>query len=1015
MHAESDNGFLESQYSLRSLALLAMTFFLIVLVITVLFVVPKIDSIVESQSASDAQVDMVLQAQLFTNYVEGQQRLLQDVAQIPSLVNSAMLSDSSDPVLVDLMSNLVISGERGRMVLQDIAGRIVMQTVDDLQGAYTTDGAWFDEILAGAIPYHFQLLGQTGEKLTFKISVPIKYNGLAEGILSAEITAPLSQVFVSQAIDKQVAFKLVQGQITVATNSTHIEIINEQSVQLSLPMLTFIYITDDAIVQRREGELRNTLLLVLFSGLIVSFLIFAIYGYRAHAAEYSAQGERDFALQAYTIPILVACIGVVASVIAFVLVGSIQKKSLQNERISFAREHVQTIKERVSVSLEVMDAVAAFFYSTGYVSRQQFDTFTAFLEKDSINIQALAWIPNVLARERVAYEKNAALEGITDSKFKELGPDGTLRIAGERDLYFPVYYVNPLEGNEKVFGFDLASNSDRLAALSKATAAGEKIATSLVQLVEEVDSTTGLLIFHPIYHDRAARGITVDRDYSAVRGFVLLVLKADNIFGDLVRRNDAIQSTFVQDVTNKEKHENIFGDVKPDDQLTYSQSFNIAGRVWRVGTLVDTIDGHLLWIPTSILFSGLLISTFVTFILVNLIRRKAVVESIVKQRTADLKMLSSIAANSNEIFIVTEAEEHDEESGFGNILYVNDAFTHLTGYSASEVVGKDIKMLTGANTDTLKLEKMKASLMRGEGYQEEMINYTKDDKEYWVEMNFSPIRDERGNTIQYAAIYRDITDRIEFTKERERLIDELSSSNEELVRFAYVCSHDLQEPLRMIRSFSDKLRTHISEDLEGDAKGQKYFRFVIDGAARAQELIADILAYSSIDSDTQRLESTDGNKLLDDVKGVMEIVLQECGGTITHDVMPELHGNKTQLYQLFQNVLNNAVKYRKHGVPPRVHVKVVDFGELWQFSVSDNGIGMEQRHLDKIFDVFQRLHRRSEYAGTGVGLSICKKVVERHGGRLWVESEHDVGTTFHFTILKYSIKESVNGERRKVS
>lgn len=296
-----------------------------------------------------------------------------------------------------------------------------------------------------------------------------------------------------------------------------------------------------------------------------------------------------------------------------------------------------------------------------------------------------------------------------------------------------------------------------------------------------------------------------------------------------------------------------------------------------------------------------------------------------------------------------------------------------------------------------------------------MINYTKNGKEYCVDINIVPLRDDTGEIIQFAIVEREISDRKQAQVERAGLIDKLTDSNEELARFAFVCSHDLQEPLRMIRSFSEKLQTHIADDLIDDEKGKKYFRFITDGATRAQDLITDILSYSSIDSDTELLQSVDGSQLIDNIRDTMHVSLQNCGGTITRDTLPELQGNRTQLYQLFQNIINNAIKYQKSGTSPKVHISAIEAGQHWQFAFSDNGIGIEQRHLHKIFDVFQRLHRKSQYAGTGVGLSICKKVVERHGGTLWVESELGVGTVFYFTLLRPVVMETIHERQSKAS
>lgn len=237
-------------------------------------------------------------------------------------------------------------------------------------------------------------------------------------------------------------------------------------------------------------------------------------------------------------------------------------------------------------------------------------------------------------------------------------------------------------------------------------------------------------------------------------------------------------------------------------------------------------------------------------------------------------------------------------------------------------------------------------------------------------------------------------------EEKDKFIGQLSDSNEELARFAYVCSHDLQEPLRMIRSFSEKLMQHLEGRFDDDEKGQKYFRFIIDGAERSQNLIADILAYSSLDRVEKQFLPVSVSKLLEAISRDLESTISDKGGRLTYDPLPDVIGNHSQLYQLFQNLISNGFKYHRQGEVPQVHVGVMDSGDRWVFSVQDNGIGIEERYSDKIFEVFQRLHRQSQYTGTGVGLSICKKVVKRHGGEIWVKSTKDVGTLFYFTLMK---------------
>ena len=237
-------------------------------------------------------------------------------------------------------------------------------------------------------------------------------------------------------------------------------------------------------------------------------------------------------------------------------------------------------------------------------------------------------------------------------------------------------------------------------------------------------------------------------------------------------------------------------------------------------------------------------------------------------------------------------------------------------------------------------------------------------------------------------------------KEQDKLLEELAGSNEELARFAYVCSHDLQEPLRMVQSFSQKLERHLGNSLQDDERGQLYFKFVIDGAKRSQILIREILAYSEIDRDTNQIEKVNLNDIINVVKTNLSAPLDIINGKITYDPLPTIEGNKTQIYQLMQNLVNNGLKYQEPDEAPHIHISAEDLGHNWGISVKDNGIGIDPKYHNKIFEVFQRLHRRTEYAGTGIGLSICKKVVEKHKGKLSVSSAKGQGSTFTFTIPK---------------
>jgi len=237
--------------------------------------------------------------------------------------------------------------------------------------------------------------------------------------------------------------------------------------------------------------------------------------------------------------------------------------------------------------------------------------------------------------------------------------------------------------------------------------------------------------------------------------------------------------------------------------------------------------------------------------------------------------------------------------------------------------------------------------------------------------------------------------------------EELARSNQDLEQFAYVASHDLQEPLRMVTSYVQLLAQRYKDKLDSDA--DEFIGFAVDGAIRMWKLINDLLTYSRVGTRAKELEPTDCETVLNQSLNDLKVAIEERGAVVTHDPLPTVMADHPQLGQLFQNLIGNAIKFRGNE-PPRVHVSASRNDNGWTFSVRDNGIGIAPEYAERIFIIFQRLHGWKEYAGTGIGLAICKKIVERHGGRIWVESEVGKGTTFYFTLpaskaepLSYSV------------
>jgi hypothetical protein len=241
-------------------------------------------------------------------------------------------------------------------------------------------------------------------------------------------------------------------------------------------------------------------------------------------------------------------------------------------------------------------------------------------------------------------------------------------------------------------------------------------------------------------------------------------------------------------------------------------------------------------------------------------------------------------------------------------------------------------------------------------------------------------------------------------KEQSQILEALKQVNADLQQFAYVASHDLQEPLRMITGYLELLNRRYKGRLDTDA--DEFIRYAVNGAERMQEMVKDLLSYSRIGSHSTQSRLTDCDALLAKILTDLKEEIKESGAVISTDPLPNLHVNTALLYQVIQNLIGNAIKFRGDQ-PLEIHIGKVRKGDLWLFSVRDNGIGFDQKVAERIFIIFQRLHDKDGYSGTGIGLAITKKIVEHLGGEIWAESKPGVGSTFYFTISESGVSEKL--------
>ena len=334
----------------------------------------------------------------------------------------------------------------------------------------------------------------------------------------------------------------------------------------------------------------------------------------------------------------------------------------------------------------------------------------------------------------------------------------------------------------------------------------------------------------------------------------------------------------------------------------------------------------------------------------------------------------------------------------GEIVLLNVQAEKQFGYSRDELVGQKVKNIIPEGfaerlvADALRSAEDALAQQIGTGI--ELTARRKNGSNFPIELMLSPL--ESADGILVTAAIRDITTRKKAEAHLLDKVEELNRSNEELGQFAYIASHDLQEPLRMVASYTQLLSRRYKGKLDADA--DEFIAFAVDGASRMQRLIQDLLAYSRVGTKGQDLLNVSSENALQQALINLRGAIEASGALVTHDPLPAVMADEMQLVQLFQNLVGNAIKYQSPGIP-KVHISAAGNGAKKSvFSVKDNGLGIDPQYFEKIFGMFQRLHKREEFAGTGIGLAICKKIVERHGGSISVESQPGHGSTFSFAL-----------------
>jgi len=725
--------------------------------------------------------------------------------------------------------------------------------------------------------------------------------------------------------------------------------------------------------------------------------------------------------------IFILICGFALSTILFFIVREAEAKRSEADFERRSTIPVAAIQGAIDEHVAQLHSIASFYFSSHQVERGEFRAFTQAGLQRLPALHCLAWLPRVTANSRVAHETAVRESGHKGYEITQNDSSRGRVRATERPFYFPVQFAVPETSNSTMLGLDLGSDPSLLqamdAARSQNTAISARLSTATFGNRAERIYRTVI----PIYQDQAPSQTQAERQQN-LAGYAMAVIHPARLVDTAMKRLPSVyhSAIAVQVVDVASSGEVLYSSENWPQETHAPQAQSIiklAGRTWQINCRpAEGAATPPVWQSWAVLVAGAVLTILVAAYLSSMWSRAAKIESEVVERTAQLAQERYLVDS-----LMDTVPDHiyykDTQSRF---VRVNKAMANLFKLkSPGEAVGKsDFDFFTAEHAQRAFQDEQQ--IMRtGEPFiaREEKETWP-DGSVTWVSTTKQALRDRSGKVIGTFGISRDITEHKRAEQTLAEKARELERSNTELEQFAYVASHDLQEPLRMVASYTQLLGRRYKGKLDGEA--DEFITYAVEGATRMQLLINDLLAYSRVGRGKPLAPVSSGEAVARAVAN-LKIAIEEssavitCGSDLT---LPVVLADASQLTQLFQNLISNALKFRSPEVPPRIHIRAVDASDgrkhavvssashsqlsglnenQWVFAVADNGIGIDPKHFDRIFILFQRLHTREQYPGTGIGLALCKKIVERHGGVIWVESMPGKGSTFYFTLPKVAI------------
>jgi len=676
------------------------------------------------------------------------------------------------------------------------------------------------------------------------------------------------------------------------------------------------------------------------------------------------------------------------------------------------REIGLRIEKRLVAYQHVLLGARGLFSASESIEREEFHEYVSKLQlaKHYPGIQGVGFSLILPPQEKAGHVAAIRQQGF---------PEYTLRPEGERDLYTTIIYLEPFaDRNLRAFGYDMYSEPVRRVAMAAARDLNTAAISGKVKLVQEVGQQVqaGFLMYVPVYRNGQPNETLAERRAS-ITGWVYAPFRLNDLMQGILGEQDnsihleifdgksATPETLM--FNNRAEISDLPGASAPIFQTI--QSLEVFGHTWtiRFASLPSFEAGIDTKRVTVIRLSGLLISFLLAalvWLLTNARERAVSLASIAIERSMEAEKLRASEERFRNLFDKNSSVMMLIEPDSGQIVDANGATAAFYGYSKEQLVGMLI-----SDINILPPEKIAEESQRALHEERNYFHFSHrlaSGELRQVEVHSSPIQSD-GRVLLFSIVH-DITER-KLAVEQLRQLNEtlearieertkqLQRSNLELEQFAYIASHDLQEPLRMVVGYVQLLEKRLADRLDTDTR--EFMGYAVDGAKRMQTLIDDILAYSRVRTQGQPLAAVDCGAALQEALNRQAAKIAETGAEIDWQSLPVVMADYAQLVQLFQNLIANAIKFCK-DCAPRVRVEAVHEARRWRFSVTDNGIGIAPEYRQQLFVIFKRLHTRSEYPGTGIGLAICKRIVDRHGGEIGIESAPapEGGTVFWFTL-----------------